>query len=71
MITWELALVIVALTYMMVNVAALFIQFRLLNKMDGLLTKSYKFLEKLIDKSDKCVDELFEELEESKKENEL
>lgn len=61
MITWELALVIFAITYMVVNFTVLFIQLKTLNRMEGLFTKSCKFVEKMIDKSDKYMDDLFKD----------
>lgn len=61
MITWELALVIFAVTYMVVNFTVLIIQVKTMNEMKGLFTKSCKLIEKMIDKSDKYVDELFDE----------
>ena len=58
---WELALVIFAGTYMMVNTVSLVVSLKLMNKMDGIMTKSFKLMEKMIDKSDKYMDDLFDE----------
>lgn len=61
MATWELALLIFAITYLMVNTIYLVIQIKLMAKMDGVITKSFKMVEKMIDKSEKYVDEMFGE----------
>ena len=48
----------------MVNHSTVFymmIMVKTMNKYDGLFTKSIKFLEKMIDKSDKAMDELFDD----------
>ena len=60
---WELALLLVAVTYMMVNTVALIVQVKMMNKYDGVITKSLKIIDKMMDKSDKMIDEMFEELE--------
>lgn len=64
MATWELALLIFAITYLMVNTVYLVIQIKLMNKMSGVMTKSFKMVEKIIDKSEKQIDELFDDGEE-------
>ena len=61
MATWELALLIFAITYLMVNTIYLVIQIKLMGKMDGVITKLFKMVEKMIDKSEKYVDEMFDE----------
>ena len=61
MATWELALLIFAITYLMVNTIYLVIQIKLMGKMDGVITKLFKMIEKMIDKSEKYVDEMFDE----------
>ena len=61
MATWELALLIFAITYLMVNTIYLVIQIKLMGKIDGVITKSFKMVEKIIDKSEKYVDEMFDE----------
>ena len=61
MAAWELALIIFAITYLMVNTVYLIMQVKLMNKMNGVMTKSFKMMEKIIDKSEKYVDELFDE----------
>ena len=58
---WELALLIFAITYLMVNTVYLVIQIKLMNKMSGVMTKSFKMVEKIIDKSEKQIDELFDD----------
>lgn len=59
MAVWELALLLLAATYMMVNTVYMVIMVKTMNKYDGLFTKSIKMLEKMIDKSDKAMDDLF------------
>ena len=61
MAAWELALLIFAITYLMVNTVYLVIQIKLMNKMSGVMTKSFKMIEKIIDKSEKQIDELFDD----------
>lgn len=61
MAAWELALIIFAITYLMVNTVYLIMQVKLMSKMEGMLTKSFRMVEKMIDKSEKYVDELFDE----------
>lgn len=61
MAAWELALIIFAITYLMVNTVYLIMQVKLMSKMEGMLTKSFRMVEKIIDKSEKYVDELFDE----------
>ena len=60
---WELALVIVAVTFMMVNVVQVLISLRMMVKMDGLLSKSVNLYEKLLTFGEKTIDEFFKELE--------
>lgn len=59
MAVWELALLILAATYMMVNTVYMVIMVKTMNKYDGLFTKSIKMLEKMIDNSEKAMDDLF------------
>lgn len=61
MAAWELALLIFAITYLMVNTVYLVLQIKLMNKMSGVMTKSFKMVEKIIDKSEKQIDELFDD----------
>lgn len=61
MAAWELALLIFAITYLMVNTVYLVILIKLMNKMSGVMTKSVKMIEKIIDKSEKQIDELFDD----------
>lgn len=61
MAVWELALVIFAITYLMVNTVYLFIYMNMMKKMNGVVTKSIKLMEKLMDKSEKVIDELYED----------
>ena len=61
MAAWELALLIFAITYLMVNTVYLVIQIKLMNKMSGVMAKSFKMIGKIIDKSEKQIDELFDD----------
>lgn len=61
MAVWELALLILAATYMMVNTVYMVIMVKTMGKYDGLFTKSVKMLEKMIDKSEKAIDDLFDD----------
>ena len=64
MATWELALLIFAITYLMMNTVYLVILSKLMAKMNGVMTKSFKMVEKIIDKSEKQIDNWFDEGEE-------
>lgn len=64
MATWELALLIFAITYLMVNTVYLVILSKLMAKMNGVMTKSFKMVEKIIDKSEKQINNWFDEGEE-------
>ena len=57
MAIWELALLLLAITYMMVNTVCMIVSVKTLAKYDGILTKSIKFLEKMLDKAEKDLDE--------------
>lgn len=59
MAVWELALLLLAATYMMVNTVYMVIMVKTMSKYDGLFTKSIKMLEKMLDKSEKAMDDLF------------
>lgn len=56
---WELALVIVAVTFMVVNVVTLLMQVALMANYRNLFVKGAKMMEKMLDKSDKFLDELY------------
>lgn len=58
---WEIALIIVAVTYMVVNMVSVRMSIKLMSKMDGYLTKGVKLVEKWIDYSDKATDKMFKE----------
>ena len=60
---WELALIIVAVTFMAVNMVSLVVQVALLANYKNLFVKGAKMMEKLIDKSDKMFDHMFDELD--------
>lgn len=52
MAIWELALLFIAITYMVVNTVCMIVSVKTLAKYDGILTKSIKFLEKMLDKAE-------------------
>lgn len=60
---WELALIIIAVTFMVVNMVSLVMQIALLANYKNLFVKGAKMMEKLMDKSDKMIDQMFEEFE--------
>lgn len=57
MAIWELALIIFAVTYMMVNAVYLVIMVKMMSKMNGVMTKSFKFAEKIIKKAEEEMEE--------------
>ena len=57
MAIWELALIIFAITYMMVNTVYLVITIKMITKMNGVITRSFKFTEKMIAKAEEELDE--------------
>ena len=57
MAIWELALLLLAITYMMVNTVYMIVSVKTLAKYDGILTKSIKFVEKMLEKAEKDLDE--------------
>lgn len=61
---WEIALVMIAATYMVVNTVALIVQVKLISKWDGVFSKSIKIINKMMDQSEKMIDQMFEEDEE-------
>lgn len=58
---WELALLLVAVTYMVVNIAVLFVQLKIMSKWSGVFDKSLKICEFMMDKSEEVINELFED----------
>lgn len=58
---WEIALIMVAFTYMMVNTVYMFVQIKMMNEYKGVITKSLKLMEKLMEKSEKAIDEMFDD----------
>lgn len=58
---WEIALIIMAVTFMVVNLVSLVVQVKMLTKYDGVITKSLKLMEKMIDKSEPFIDQLFDD----------
>lgn len=64
---WEIALIIVAVTFLMVNTVQSIITMRMMVKMEGVLCKIVKLIEKFIVLSDKSLDELIDGLDNNKK----
>ena len=54
---WELALIICALTFMMVNVASIVMSVKFMMKFDRVFTKSAFFAEKMMDYAEKTFEE--------------
>lgn len=61
---WEIALIMVAFTYMMVNTVYLIVQIKMMNEWKGVLTKSLKMMESIIEHSEKVVTKMFKDFEE-------
>ena len=55
---WEIALVIVASTFMMVNLASLVVSLMFTYKFGGLFNKSARMMEKMIDQAEKELDRI-------------
>lgn len=53
MAVWELALLLLAITYMIVNTVYLIVMVKTLAKYDSVFTKSLKLVEKVLDKTEK------------------
>jgi hypothetical protein len=60
---WEIALILFALTVMMVNVVNMVVQIKVLNKFDRVFTKSAFFAEKMMDYAEKQFDEILKDEE--------
>lgn len=60
---WEMALVIIAITFMVVNMVNLVIQMIVLANFKDLFAKCAKMMSKYLDKSDKMMDQIFDDLE--------
>ena len=54
---WELALIICALTFMMVNVVSVVVSVKFMMKFDRVFTKSAFFAEKMMDYAEKTFEE--------------
>ena len=54
---WELALIICALTFMMVNVVSVVVSVKFMMKFDRVFTKSALFAEKMMDYAEKTFEE--------------
>lgn len=59
---WELALVIMAITFMVVNIVTLMMQVALMFEYKDLITKTVKCFTKVLDRSEKVIDKMFDEL---------
>ena len=57
MMVWELALLLVAITYMVVNTISMLVTVKVLAKYDGVLTKVLTMAEKVLDKAEKELEE--------------
>lgn len=53
---WELALLLLSVTYLMVNTGYLILMVKTMSKYDGILTKSLNLMEKFIDKASKEIE---------------
>ena len=60
---WEIALILFALTVMMVNVVNMVVQIKVLNKFDRVFTKSALFAEKMMDYAEKQFEEILKDEE--------
>lgn len=63
MAVWELALLLVAITYLMVNTVYLIMQVKLMNKMNGIYDKGIKLAETLLEKYEPFIKKLFDEMD--------
>lgn len=61
---WEIALIMVAFTYMMVNTVYLIVQIKMMNEYKGVITKTLKMMETLIEHSEKVINKMFKDFEE-------
>lgn len=57
MAIWELAVLILSVTYGLVNTIYLWIMIKFMNKFDGLVTKSIQFTESMMDKAKESMSE--------------
>lgn len=61
MAVWELALLFVGVTVFMVNMVNMFLTLSIMRKYGPVFNKSVKILDKMMDKSEKVIDEIFDE----------
>ena len=54
---WELALLLLSVTYLIVNTGSLILIVKTMSKYDGILTKSLSLMEKFIDKASKEIED--------------
>lgn len=59
---WQVAVLIVAITFLMVNAVQVIISLKIMTKYSGVLDKSVKVLEKSVDVADKTIDNYYEDL---------
>ena len=62
MAVWELALLLVAATFMMVNMVSIIVQLKMLKKLDTFSFKFMKIADKSLDVIDKAMDKTIEDL---------
>ena len=61
MAVWKLALLFVGITVFMVNMVNVFLTLSLVRKYGPVFDKSVKILDKMMSKSEKVIDEMFDE----------
>lgn len=64
MAIWELALLIISFTVLVVNVFNILLTLAVVGKFSDIFDRSLKLANKLMDKSEKAIDEMFDEDEE-------
>jgi hypothetical protein len=57
MMVWELALLLVAITYMVINTVSIVVAVKLMARYDGVLTRVLGLAEKVLDKTEKELEE--------------
>ena len=62
MAIWELALLLVAVTFTMVNIINVIIQLKIITKIDGFMAKWFTVMNKGADYANKMLDKATEEL---------
>lgn len=54
---WELALLLVAITYMVINTISMLVIVKMMAKYDSVLTKCINYINKMLDKAEKELEE--------------